>query len=83
MLLPPPPHRRLADHVRPDLRPSLLLSILQQLSEDPDPMVREAVAANLARIVGKIAGLDKFAQVQEIMMGAPGGAGGRGDGGSD
>eukprot|EP01114_Cavostelium_apophysatum_P013423 TRINITY_DN3251_c0_g1_i1.p1 TRINITY_DN3251_c0_g1~~TRINITY_DN3251_c0_g1_i1.p1 ORF type:complete len:976 (-),score=360.72 TRINITY_DN3251_c0_g1_i1:1541-4468(-) len=58
----------LAVYVRPELRPSLILSILQQLTVDRDPLVREAVARNLGLIVSLFDTDDKYGQVEDLVF---------------
>lgn len=46
----------LTPYVRPELRPSLILSVLQHLLEDKISLVREAAAKNLALVVSLFEG---------------------------
>ncbi|KAK3281551.1 hypothetical protein CYMTET_10663 [Cymbomonas tetramitiformis] len=55
----------LAALVSPDLRGSLIFSILQQLFEDAAPMVRDAAAANLALLLPLLPDHNKYAAVEE------------------
>jgi len=54
--------------VKPSLRESLLVSILQQLMEDRTPMVRESVARNLAIVISHLKNEDKYAKVEELLL---------------
>jgi len=58
----------LAMYVRSELRPSLILSILQQLNMDKAPMVREAVARNLGLLISLFEGDDKYSQIEELLF---------------
>lgn len=53
----------LADFVRPEIRDSLILSIVQQLIEDPATVVREAAAHNLALLLPLFPHMDKYFKV--------------------
>ncbi|XP_022636815.1 uncharacterized protein LOC106772925 isoform X5 [Vigna radiata var. radiata] len=53
----------LAEFVRPEIRDSLILSIVQQLIEDGAIIVREAAAHNLAMLLPLFQGMDKYFQV--------------------
>ncbi len=54
--------------VRPALRASLLLSILQQLIEDKSSLVRAAVAMSLSALLQFVPDADKFAPVFELLF---------------
>eukprot|EP01117_Protostelium_nocturnum_P006703 TRINITY_DN2412_c0_g1_i3.p1 TRINITY_DN2412_c0_g1~~TRINITY_DN2412_c0_g1_i3.p1 ORF type:complete len:707 (+),score=218.17 TRINITY_DN2412_c0_g1_i3:407-2527(+) len=58
----------LAAYVRHELRTSLLFSILQNLSKDRSPLVRESVANNLGLLVSLFEGKDKYNQTQEMLF---------------
>jgi hypothetical protein len=63
----------LAPHVKPELRLSLLLSIVSQLASDKSPLVRAATATNIARILqlddnAESADTKKFQQLADIMF---------------
>eukprot|EP01125_Pyxidicula_operculata_P014832 TRINITY_DN4991_c0_g1_i1.p1 TRINITY_DN4991_c0_g1~~TRINITY_DN4991_c0_g1_i1.p1 ORF type:complete len:1331 (+),score=329.11 TRINITY_DN4991_c0_g1_i1:371-4363(+) len=61
----------LAPHVKPELRLSLLLSILLELSPDPQPLVREAVSKNLAKLLLTEKNCDhtkKYSQLEEFVI---------------
>ncbi|KAF5737733.1 hypothetical protein HS088_TW13G00622 [Tripterygium wilfordii] len=53
----------LADFVRPEIRDSLILSIVQQLIEDSATVVREAAARNLALLLPLFPSMDKYFKV--------------------
>lgn len=53
----------LAEFVRPEIRTSLILSIVQQLVEDPAAVVREAAAHNLALLLPLFPNMDKYFKV--------------------
>lgn len=53
----------LAEFVRPEIRDSLILSIMQQLIEDSGTVVREAAAHNLALLLPLFPNLDKYFKV--------------------
>ncbi|RWW30801.1 hypothetical protein BHE74_00032148 [Ensete ventricosum] len=53
----------LAEFVRPEIRDSLILSIIQQLIEDSATIVREAAAHNLALLLPLFPNLDKYFKV--------------------
>lgn len=53
----------LAEFVRPEIRTSLILSIVQQLVEDPAAVVREAAAHNLAVLLPLFPNMDKYFKV--------------------
>lgn len=53
----------LAEFVRPEIRDSLILSIMQQLIEDAAPVVREAAAHNLALLLAFFPNTDKYFKV--------------------
>ncbi|KAE8728249.1 KIAA1468-like protein [Hibiscus syriacus] len=52
----------LAEFVRPEIRDSLILSIVQQLIEDPATVVREAAVRNLALLLPLFPHMDKYFQ---------------------
>lgn len=56
----------LAEFVRPEIRDSLILSIIQQLIEDSATIVREAAAHNLALLLPLFPNLDKYFKVSLI-----------------
>ncbi|CAM6092972.1 unnamed protein product [Calypogeia fissa] len=58
----------LGQFVKPDMRPSLILSIVQQLIDDEANVVREAAAQNLALLVPLFPNLDKFSKVEEMVF---------------
>ncbi|XWS30754.1 hypothetical protein CRYUN_Cryun23aG0016100 [Craigia yunnanensis] len=58
----------LAEFVRPEIRDSLILSIVQQLIEDPATVVREASAHNLALLLPLFPLMDKYFKVEELMF---------------
>ncbi|KAK7374867.1 hypothetical protein VNO80_08310 [Phaseolus coccineus] len=58
----------LADFVRPEIRDSLILSIVQQLIEDSASVVREAAARNLAMLLPLFPNMDKFFKVEDMMF---------------
>ncbi|KAJ4960017.1 hypothetical protein NE237_019927 [Protea cynaroides] len=58
----------LAEFVRPEIRDSLILSIMQQLVEDPATVVREAAAHNLALLLPLFLNVDKYFKVEELMF---------------
>uniref|UniRef100_A0A7N0UIP3 HEAT repeat-containing protein n=1 Tax=Kalanchoe fedtschenkoi TaxID=63787 RepID=A0A7N0UIP3_KALFE len=51
---------QLAEYVRPEIRDSLILSIVQQLLEDSATVVREAAAHNLALLLPLFPNTDKY-----------------------
>lgn len=53
----------LAEYVRPEIRDSLILSIVQQLIEDSAIVVREAAARNLAMLLPLFPNTDKYFKV--------------------
>ena len=53
----------LAEFVRPEIRDSLILSIVQQLIEDSATVVREAAAHNLALLLPLFPNVDKYFKV--------------------
>jgi len=53
----------LAEFVRPEIRDSLILSIVQQLIEDAAIIVREAAAHNLAMLLPLFQNIDKYSKV--------------------
>ena len=53
----------LAEFVRPEIRDSLILSIVQQLIEDSATVVREAAARNLAMLLPFFLNMDKYFKV--------------------
>jgi len=56
----------LAGYAQSELRQSLILSILQQMSEDRSTLVREAVARNLSILIGYFESGEKYAQVEQL-----------------
>lgn len=58
----------LGEFVRPEIRDSLILSIVQQLIEDPATVVREAAAHNLALLLPLFPNIDKYFKVEEMMF---------------
>ncbi|CAO2190480.1 unnamed protein product [Urochloa humidicola] len=58
----------LAIYVRPEIRDSLILSIVQQLVEDAATVVREAATHNLALLLPLFPNLDKYYKVEELMF---------------
>lgn len=58
----------LAEFVRPEIRDSLILSIMQQLIEDSATVVREAAAHNLALLLPLFPNIDKYFKVEEMMF---------------
>ncbi|KAK2986773.1 hypothetical protein RJ640_010998 [Escallonia rubra] len=58
----------LAEFVRPEIRDSLILSIVQQLIEDSAMVVREAAAHNLALLLPLFPNMDKYFKVEEMMF---------------
>ncbi|PNY07873.1 lisH domain and HEAT repeat-containing protein KIAA1468, partial [Trifolium pratense] len=58
----------LAEFVRPEIRDSLILSIVQQLIEDSATIVREAAAHNLAKLLPLFPNVDKYFKVEELMF---------------
>ncbi|GBG63021.1 hypothetical protein CBR_g34722 [Chara braunii] len=58
----------LAQYVSPEIRTSLILSILLQLTEDPAPLIREAAARNLALLLPLFDTLEKYPKVEEIVF---------------
>ena len=56
----------LAEYVRPEIRDSLILSIIQQLIEDSATVVREAAAHNLALLLPLFLNTDKYFKVSFI-----------------
>lgn len=58
----------LAEFVRPEIRDSLILSIVQQLIEDSATVVREAAAHNLALLLPLFPSIDKYFKVEEMMF---------------
>ncbi|EXC20526.1 hypothetical protein L484_027080 [Morus notabilis] len=59
---------QLAEFVRPEIRDSLILSIIQQLIEDSATVVREAAACNLAMLLPLFPNMDKYFKVEELMF---------------
>ncbi|PON49230.1 Coatomer beta subunit [Trema orientale] len=59
---------QLAEFVRPEIRDSLILSIVQQLIEDSATIVREAAARNLAMLLPLFPNMDKYFKVEELMF---------------
>lgn len=58
----------LGDFVRPEIRDSLILSIVQQLVEDSATIVREAAAHNLTLLLPLFPNTDKYFKVEELMF---------------
>ncbi|PNY09110.1 lisH domain and HEAT repeat-containing protein KIAA1468, partial [Trifolium pratense] len=58
----------LAEFVRPEIRDSLILSIVQQLIEDSASVVREGAARNLAMLLPLFPNKDKYFKVEELMF---------------
>ncbi|KAL9427676.1 hypothetical protein AB3S75_029792 [Citrus x aurantiifolia] len=58
----------LAEFVRPEIRDSLILSIVQQLVEDSATVVREAAARNLALLLPLFPNMDKYFKVEDLMF---------------
>ncbi|XP_027350526.1 RAB11-binding protein RELCH isoform X2 [Abrus precatorius] len=58
----------LAEFVRPEIRDSLILSIVQQLIEDSASVVREAAARNLAMLLPLFPNIDKYFKVEDLMF---------------
>ncbi|RVW77484.1 LisH domain and HEAT repeat-containing protein KIAA1468-like [Vitis vinifera] len=58
----------LAEFVRPEIRDSLILSIVQQLIEDSGTVVRDAAAHNLALLLPLFPNMDKYFKVEELMF---------------
>ncbi|KAJ4707051.1 hypothetical protein OWV82_020625 [Melia azedarach] len=58
----------LAEFVRPEIRDSLILSIVQQLIEDSATVVREAAARNLALLLPLFPNMDKYFKVEDLMF---------------
>ncbi|XP_028785524.1 RAB11-binding protein RELCH isoform X2 [Neltuma alba] len=58
----------LAEFVRPEIRDSLILSIVQQLVEDAATVVREAAAHNLALLLPLFPNTGKYFKVEELMF---------------
>ncbi|XP_023547428.1 lisH domain and HEAT repeat-containing protein KIAA1468 homolog isoform X1 [Cucurbita pepo subsp. pepo] len=58
----------LAEFVRPEIRDSLILSIVQQLIEDSATVVREAAVHNLAMLLPLFPNIDKYYKVEEMMF---------------
>jgi hypothetical protein len=54
---------QLARYVRPEMRTSLILSIVQQLVDDSAPSVREAVVQNLAKLLPLFSDHEKYPKV--------------------
>ncbi|XP_051149752.1 uncharacterized protein LOC127264322 [Andrographis paniculata] len=58
----------IAEFVRPEIRDSLILSIMQQLIEDSATVVREASAHNLALLLPLFPNTEKYFKVEEMMF---------------
>ncbi|KAM7255603.1 hypothetical protein ACFE04_008501 [Oxalis oulophora] len=58
----------LAEFVRPEIRDSLILSIVQQLVEDVAVIIRESAACNLALLLPLFPNMDKYFKVEELMF---------------
>eukprot|EP00897_Mesotaenium_endlicherianum_P010297 jgi/Mesen1/9296/ME000060S08737 len=59
---------QLARYVGPAIRTSLILSIVQQLTDDPAPIVREAAARNLGILLPLFTDMDKYSKVEETVF---------------
>ncbi|CAI0547600.1 unnamed protein product [Linum tenue] len=59
---------QIAEFVRPEIRDSLILSIVQQLIEDAATVVRDAAAHNLALLLPLFLNADKYFKVEELMF---------------
>ncbi|KAF2070402.1 hypothetical protein CYY_008272 [Polysphondylium violaceum] len=55
----------LAQYANPELRLSLILSILQQLGEDKSSLVRQSVAKNFSLLINFFESSDKYNQIEE------------------
>jgi len=55
----------LAQYANPELRLSLILSILQQLGEDKSSLVRQSVAKNFSLLINFFETSDKYNQIEE------------------
>ena len=53
----------LAPYLASEMRPSLILSILQQMATDADALVRKAVVVNLTHLLPLLPDLEKFQPV--------------------
>ncbi|CAL0317316.1 unnamed protein product [Lupinus luteus] len=58
----------LAEFVRPEIRDSLILSIVHQLIEDSATVVREAATHNLAMLLPLFRNTNKYFKVEELMF---------------
>eukprot|EP00250_Pteridium_aquilinum_P009534 c18734_g1_i1 orf=241-3768(+) len=58
----------LSQFVKAEIRTSLILSIIQQLIEDPEAVVREAASHNLAILLPCFPSMDKYFKVEELMF---------------
>ncbi|XP_048129377.1 RAB11-binding protein RELCH isoform X1 [Rhodamnia argentea] len=58
----------LGEFVRPEIRDSLILSIVLQLVEDSATIVREAAAHNLTLLLPLFPNTDKYFKVEELMF---------------
>ncbi|KAE9612784.1 putative transcription factor interactor and regulator LisH family [Lupinus albus] len=58
----------LAEFVRPEIRDSLILSIVHQLIEDSATVVREAATHNLAMLLPLFLNTDKYFKVEKLMF---------------
>ncbi|KAK9813191.1 hypothetical protein WJX72_010407 [[Myrmecia] bisecta] len=59
---------QLAEFVAADMRPSLILSILQQLSTDADASVRRTMASNLALLLPHLPDRNKYPTVEGLLV---------------
>ncbi|CAI0451010.1 unnamed protein product [Linum tenue] len=59
---------QIAEFVRPEIRDSLILSIVQQLIEDAASVVRDAAAHNLALLLPLFPNADKYFKVEELVF---------------
>ncbi|CAN1122658.1 RAB11-binding protein RELCH homolog [Linum perenne] len=60
--------RQIAEFLRPEIRDSLILSIVQQLIDDPATVVRDGAAHNLALLLPQFPNMDKYFKVEELMF---------------
>eukprot|EP00192_Tetraselmis_astigmatica_P001031 CAMPEP_0117657394 /NCGR_PEP_ID=MMETSP0804-20121206/5307_1 /TAXON_ID=1074897 /ORGANISM="Tetraselmis astigmatica, Strain CCMP880" /LENGTH=1274 /DNA_ID=CAMNT_0005463845 /DNA_START=410 /DNA_END=4234 /DNA_ORIENTATION=+ len=58
----------LSPYISAEVRPSLMLGMLGQLADDSKPVVRTAVASNLARLLPSLDDLSKYQQVEELLF---------------
>lgn len=57
----------LAPYVASEMRPSLILSILQQMATDSDAVVRRAIVHSLTHLLPLLPDLDKFSVVSTVV----------------